>query len=167
MIPLACTLLAAARADDGAPVKAAMLGAAKMPHTAVITRSKDGKATKTPAETRVIQTQDHKYFEIRGQWRWIPIEADDLAEMQKDFDEAKITCRRLGAKQLEGKPVTVYVAHVEKEGSISDNTLWIGADGLPLKVENVVEGQTHASRLDCDHADPLPVGAVARRQGRL
>lgn len=151
---LACVLALPARADDCAPVKAAMLGSLKTPHTTIITRQKDGQ----PSEVRMIQTRDHKYFESRGQWRSVPIEADDLAKAQKDLDEAKITCRRLGAERLEGKPVTAYAAHVEKEDSVSDSTIWINADGLPLKVESVIEGQTHVSRLDYDHADP-PAGA--------
>ncbi|RAI54665.1 hypothetical protein [Roseicella frigidaeris] len=153
LAPLTCAM--PAHADDCAPVKAAMLGALRTPHTAIITRQKDGK----PSEIRMIQTRDSRYFEIRGQWRSVPLDADDLAEMEKGLDEAKIACRRLGAEQLEGKAVTVYAAHVEKEDSVSDNTLWIGSNGLPLRVETVLEGQTHSTLLDYGHADP-PAGAA-------
>lgn len=60
--------------------------------------------------------------------------------MEKGLGEAKIACQRLGTEQLEGKAVTVYAAHVEKEDSVSDNELWIGSNGLPLPVETVLEG---------------------------
>jgi hypothetical protein len=153
---LACT----ARADDCAPVKAAMLATVEKPHTITINRFKDGK----PVTNRMIQTKDAKYVEVKGKWHTLPISADDLHEMEKSFNETAFTCRQLGRDSVDGNSATVYMSHYKNEDTEGDAKLWIGSDGLPLKTESTIEGHVDTASYDFAHADaPADSTPMGRR----
>lgn len=147
LVALAGLLAPPALADDCGPVFDAMIKAAKTPHTATVTRTEDGK----PVTSKMVQTNDRKYIEVNGQWRWIEMPADLDQELEAMRKNTKMTCQKLGSEEVNGQPTTVYTAHVENEGSVSDNELWLGAGGLPLKVRNTVEGKSFSSILDYKH----------------
>jgi hypothetical protein len=145
-------------ADDCSPVGAAMIAAAKTPHTATITRFKNGK----PVTGKMIQTKDDKFVEIDGKWRSMGDPPGDTSSIEAALKKAKVSCRKVGTEQVEGQATTVYTAHVENEGTVSDDKLWLGSNGLPVKVENLVEGQSYSTTFDYAHAD-APADATPMR----
>ncbi len=158
LMALAGLLATPALADDCGPVFDAMAKAAKTPHAATVTRMEDGK----PVTSRMIQTRDRKYIEIHGQWRWMEMPADIDQEIEAMRKNTKMTCQKLGSEEVNGHATTVYSAHVENEGSVSDNELWLGSDGLPVKVRNTVDGKSFSSVLDYNHVE-APAGATQLR----
>lgn len=128
---LACCLVSPVRADDCAPVKAAMLQTVRTPHTLTLDRIKDGK----PVTNHMIQTKTGKYIEVNGKWRSLPFSEDDFREMEKALNESTLTCTRVGRDSIDGKTATAYTVHMENADTDSDAKLWIGEDGLPLKTE--------------------------------
>jgi hypothetical protein len=157
-IVMACCLTSPVRADDCSPVKAGMLATVRTPHTASFMRTKDGK----PVTSQMIQTNDARYFEVEGKWRSMPFSAGDVREMEDNLNKSTLTCTRVGNDRLNGKSVTVYTVHLKNEDVESDAKLWVGADGLPLKVDNTMEGENHSSIYDFSHveapADATPLG---------
>lgn len=157
LMALAGLLATPAHADDCGPVFDAMAKAAKTPHTATITRLENGK----PVTSKMIQTKDRKYIEVNGEWRWMAMPADLDHELEAMRENTKMTCQKLGSEEVNGQATTVYTAHVENEGSASDNELWLGANGLPVKIANTVEGKSFSSILDYKEvqapADALPL----------
>jgi hypothetical protein len=147
-------------ADDCAAVKAAMLATVRKPHTITINRIKDGK----PLTNRMIQTRDAKYVEVNGKWHTLPVDADDLREMEKSFNETTFTCARVGRDSVDGKDATVYTSHYKNQDTEGDAKLWIGSDGLPLKSESNQEGHSSSSTYDFTHADaPADATPLGRR----
>jgi hypothetical protein len=145
-------------ADDCSPISAAMIATAKTPHTATLTRVKDGK----PVTGKIIQTKDDKFVEVDGKWHSMGDPPGDTSSIEAALKKAKITCRKLGTEQVEGQTTTVYTAHVENEGTVSDDKLWLGSNGLPVKVENLVEGRSYSTTFDYAHAD-APADATPMR----
>jgi hypothetical protein len=146
---LAFCLTTPARADDCAPVKAAMLATVKKPHTITISRVKNGK----PVTNRMIQTTDAKFVEVSGKWYTLSVTTDDFREMEKSFNETTFTCKQLGRDNVDGQSATVYASHYKNEDIEADAKIWIGSDGLPLKSESAHNGQTTSSSYDFAHAD--------------
>jgi hypothetical protein len=151
-------LTSPAFADDCSPLSAAMIASAKTPHTSIITRVKDGK----PTTDRMIQTRDDKFIQMDGKWRSMGVSPSDTNSIEAELKKAKMTCHKVGMEPVEGQVATAYTVHVENEGSVSDNKVWIGSNGLPLKVENVVEGRSYSTILDYEHAD-APADATPMR----
>lgn len=158
LVALAGVLAPPALASDCGPVFDAMMKAAKTPHTATITRMENGKAV----SSRMVQTNDRKYIEVNGEWRWIPMPANLDQQLKEMRENAKMTCQKLGSEEVNGQPTTVYTAHVENEGSASDNELWLGPDGLPVKVANKVKDKSFSSVLDYKHVQ-APASATPLR----
>lgn len=157
---LAFSLASPARADDCAPVKAAMLQTVRTPHTITINRIKGGK----PVTNHMIQTKDAKYVEVNGKWRTLPFSQDDFREMEKSFNEITFTCKQLGRDSVDGHSATVYSSHYKNEDTEGDAKLWIGADGLPLKSETTHDGQLTSSAYDFAHADaPADATPIGKR----
>ncbi len=152
-------LASPARADDCAPVKAAMLATVRKPHTITISRIKDGK----PVSNRMIQTKDAKYIEVNGKWRALPTDADDLQEMEKSFNETTFTCKQLGRDSVDGQTATTYASHYKNEDAEGDAKVWIGSDGLLLKSESTHDGQLVSSTYDFAHAE-APADALPFRK---
>jgi len=68
-----------------------------------------------------------------GLFAWTRPAEEPRAEEKK---AAKQTCEAAGDEAVNGKPAAVYTAHIENQGEVSDNKLWVSKDtGLPLKTE--------------------------------
>jgi hypothetical protein len=159
VIAAAVTLLMTpAFADDCLPVSTAMIGAATTPHTSIVTRVKNGK----PVTDKMIQTKDDKFIQMNGEWRSMGIAPDDTAAIEAALKKAKMTCRKMGVEQVGGQAATLYTAHLENEDSVSDNKIWLGSNGLPLKVDNLVEGESNSAIFDYEHAE-APANAAPMR----
>jgi hypothetical protein len=159
-IVTAFCLASPARADDCAPIKAAMLQAVRTPHTVTISRIKDGK----PVTNQMIQTKDAKYIEVKGKWRTLPFSADDFRQMEKSLDESTLACVRVGRESVDGKAATAYTVHLKNEDVESDSKLWLGTDGLPLRSETSHDGEASSSTYDFTHADaPADATPLGRR----
>jgi hypothetical protein len=150
--------IAPAFADDCSPVSAAMVAAERTPHTSIVTRVKNGK----PMTGRMIQTKDDKFIQIDGKWRSMGISPGDASSIEAELKKAKMTCHKVGVEQVDGQVTTVYKAHVENEDTVSDDKLWLGSNGLPLKVETMVEGQSYSTIFDYEHAE-APADATPMR----
>ena len=155
LIALAGPPTAPALADDCGPLFDAIAKTARTPHTATITRVEDGKAI----TSRMVQTKDRKYIEVNGEWRWMPIPADLEQQLKEMRETTKITCRKLGSEEVDGQPTTVYTTRVVDLDQVSENELWLGADGLPVKITSMAEGKTFTSILDYKHVR-APVNAT-------
>ena len=129
-----------------------MLQTIRTPYTATITRSKGGQ----PITSRMIQTKDAKYVEVKGKWRTLPLDQDDVQDMEESLDKSKLTCARVGEESVGGKTAAVYTIHVKNEDVDSSGKFWLGSDGLPLKSESTQEGVTVSSTYDFAHAEAPP-----------
>lgn len=150
LIALTGPLSIPAFADDCGQLFDAVAKTARTPHTATITRMENGKAV----TSRMVQTKDRKYIEVNGEWRWMPIPADLEQQLKEMRENTKITCKKLGSEEIDGQPTTVYTTHVVDLDQVSDNELWLRADGLPVKITSTTEGKTFTSILDYKHAQP-------------
>jgi hypothetical protein len=122
LIALAFAVLTApALADDCTTVKSAMLNSGHTPHSLLITKT-DSQGKKTV--TRQVQTVDNKYVQMPdGKWYAMNIAIKDL---NNDLSGVQ-TCRRSGSESLRGESTAVYDVHMNLEGSISDNRVWVSS----------------------------------------
>jgi hypothetical protein len=100
------------------------------------------QATQTPVngpaqnmETRIVGGKS--YFFVQGQWHSEPLTPDQMiADLTEEKNAVKQTCNVAGDEPVAGQPATVYTAHIENQGQVSDNKLWVSkATGLPVKSE--------------------------------
>ncbi len=143
-----------ARAEDCAPLKEIMLNAAQIPHSATLTRTVNGK----PVVTHMVVTADAMYMENRGTWRKGPRMAS-REMMEENIKTAKLACTRIGGETVNGVATTLWSIHVENQGSISDNRMWLDANNRPVRTETKVEGSSFVTDIDYAHVDP-PANAV-------
>jgi hypothetical protein len=147
-------LTAPALADDCAPVKAAMLNSGHTPHTVTVTQT-DGQGKKTA--TRQVQTVDNKYVQTPdGKWYAMNIAMKDL----DDDTAAILTCHRSGSDSIGGEPTAVYEVHMNLQGEISDQRLWVSSSNRVLKIEGVHEGIRYTTEYDFVHVTP-PANAIS------
>jgi hypothetical protein len=146
-------LVAPALADDCTTVKSAMLSSGHTPHSVLVTKI-DGQGKKTV--TRQVQTVDNKYVQTpAGKWYAMNIAIKDL---NNDLSGVQ-SCRRSASESLSGESTTVYDVHMNLEGSISDNRVWVSSKNLVLKSEAVIEGVHYTTEYDFIHVTP-PANAV-------
>jgi len=152
----ACVAMpAAASADDCAPVIDAMVGMAKTPHASTATQVEGG----SERTLRMVQTSDARYVERDGGWRRLSAATDEGARVQKALNEAKLSCRQTGSEDVDGVNAALYAVHLENEDTVSDSRLWLGPNGLPLKIESAVADRRTTTVLDYDHVT-APEGAA-------
>jgi hypothetical protein len=146
-------LTGSALADDCSTVGKAMLGTGRTPHSLVLTKT-DGQGKKTV--TNQVQTLHNKYVQTAdGKWHAMNIAIKDLDD---DLSGVK-TCRRSGSESLSGESTAVYDVHMNLEGSISDNRVWVSSKNLILKSEGVIEGAHYTTEYDFGHVTP-PANAI-------
>jgi len=153
LIALAFAALGAtALADDCATVKSAMLNSGHTPHSVIVTQT-DGQGKKTV--TRQVQTVDNKYVQRPdGKWYAMNIAIKDL----NDDLSGLLSCRR--SDILSGESTIVYEVHMNLEGQVSDQKIWVSSKNLVLKSEGVTGGARYTTDYDFAHATP-PVNAVS------
>jgi hypothetical protein len=154
LIALAFTVLATPTlADECAPVKSALLNSGHMPHTVILTRT-DGQGKK--AVTRQVQTVDNKYVQTAdGKWYAMNIAIKDLND---DLSGVQ-TCRRSGSDIVSGEATVVYEVHMNLEGQVSDQKLWVSSKNMVLKSEGTIEGAHYITEYDFAHVTP-PANAI-------
>jgi hypothetical protein len=155
LIALAFAVLTApALADDCATVKSAMLNSGHTPHSVILTRT-DGQGKTTV--TRQVQTVDNKYVQRPdGKWYAMNIAIKDL----NDDLSGVLTCRRSGTDSVGGESTVVYEVHMNLEGQVSDQKLWVSSKNMILKSEGVTEGARYATEYDFAHFTP-PANAIS------
>ena len=65
-------------------------------------------------------------------------------------------------EQVGRQAATLYTAHVENEDIVTDDKIWLGSNGLPLKVDKLVEGASYSTIYDYEHAE-APANATPMR----
>jgi hypothetical protein len=155
MIALAFAILSAPTlADDCTTVKSAMLNSGHTPHSLIITKT-DGQGKKTV--TRQVQTVDNKYVQTPdGKWYAMNIAIKDL----NDDLSGLLTCRRSGSESVSGESTAAYDVHMNLEGSISDQRVWVSSKNLILKSEGVIEGAHYTTQYDFGRVTP-PANAIS------
>ncbi len=148
---------APAWADDCTQFTAALMVSAKTPYSETIVSPGPGGKMVT---SHMVQTATTKYVERSdGGWTALPISsADMVASLNDDLKKWKMTCKRTGTEQVNGQQTTVYTVHVEKEGTVTDGTLWISAQNRQLKSDMKGGGPHFTATFDYDHVQP-PAGA--------
>ncbi|HEY1707987.1 MAG TPA: hypothetical protein VGG10_06965 [Rhizomicrobium sp.] len=145
---------AAAHADDCADLMTGTLGGAAMPVSVTMTMQAPGGK---PETSRSVFTGTQLYVQVGGQWRSMPMTAKDMIDQVHESDRgAKKICHRIGSDTVHGQAATVYTAHVEHQGSIDDNKVWIA--NLPKRVlksdTQIAGGQHIMAEYDYDHVQP-------------
>ena len=151
MIALAFAALSApALADDCSTVKSAMLNSGHTPHSVIVTQT-DGQGKKTV--TRQVQTVENKYVQRPdGKWYAMNIAIKDL----DDDLSGVLTCRRSGSDSISGESTAVYEVHMNLEGQVSDQKIWVSSKNMVLKSEGVIEGARYTTEYDFAHVTPPP-----------
>jgi hypothetical protein len=141
-------------ADDCSTVKSAMLNSGHTPHSVIVTQT-DGQGKKTV--TRQIQTVDNKYVQRPdGKWYAMNIAIKDL----DDDLSGVLTCRRNGSDSVGGESAAVYEVHMNLEGQVSDQKIWVSSKNTVLKSEGVIEGAHYTTEYDFAHITP-PANAIS------
>lgn len=157
--PMLAAVLAssAAYADDCAPVMAATRAAAMKPYSSTITITEKGGQPRT---SHAVMTGAKMYVQVDGAWHGVPMGTKELLqEIDDNAKTAKTSCVRKGEEAVNGQPATMWSAHVVNKGNTSDNTIWIGRSGLPLKSLSLLSGgAVVVSVMDYDHY-AVPPGA--------
>jgi hypothetical protein len=149
-------LTAPALADDCAAVKSAILNTGYTPHSLILTQT-DGQGKKTV--TRQVQTVDNKYVQSPdGKWYAMNIAIKD----QNNDLSGLLTCRRSGSDSANGEVTVVYEVHMNQEGFVTDQRIWVSSKNMVLKSEGTVEGAHYTTDYDFAHVTPpanaIPIG---------
>jgi hypothetical protein len=149
-------LTAPAVADDCAAVKSAILNTGYTPHSLILTQT-DGQGKKTV--TRQVQTVDNKYVQSPdGKWYAMNIAMKD----QNNDLSGLLTCRRSGSDSASGEVTVVYEVHMNQEGIVTDQRIWVSSKNMVLKSEGTVEGAHYTTDYDFAHVTPpanaIPIG---------
>ena len=74
--------------------------------------------------TRQVQTVDNKYVQTAaGKWYAMNIAIKDL----NDDLSGLLTCRRSGSESVSGESTAVYDVHMNIEGSMKDQRVWVSS----------------------------------------
>ncbi len=140
----------AAHAADCSALMAATRAGAMKPYSSTITMSHAGAP---PQTSHAVMTGAKMYVQVAGAWHAVPMGTKELLQAIDDNAKtAKMTCVHKGEGDVNGQPASIWSAHVVNEGTTSDNTVWIGRAGLPLKTERHLEGgEVVVSVLDYAH----------------
>jgi hypothetical protein len=133
--------------DPCAIIDKATLAVITKPHATEITRVENGGAP-TKGESRLVDGKS--YIQVNGKWRTSPTTP---AEMAADVAEARKTtkesCKAAGQEVIDGVPTQAFTAHVENDGSVSENKMWIArASGLPVKTISTIDGTTTVTQIN-------------------
>jgi hypothetical protein len=140
-------------ADDCTTVKSAMLNSGHTPHSLMITKT-DGQGKRTV--TRQVQTVDNKYVQMPdGKWYAMNIAIKDL----NDDLSGLLTCRRSGSESVSGESTAAYDVHMNLDGIVSDQRVWVSSKNLILKSEGVIEGAHYTTEYDFGRVTP-PANAI-------
>jgi hypothetical protein len=140
-----------ALADDCSVARSAMEDTGHKPHSTTTTPL-DSQAIKSV--TRTVQTVTDKYVQTKdGKWYSMGIAIKDLTDNLKT---AKLTCRRSGSDTVNGESAAVYEVHIENEGSISDNKIWVSSKNLLLRSDVSTEGHRYSTVYDFSNVAPPP-----------
>jgi enamine deaminase RidA (YjgF/YER057c/UK114 family) len=117
-----------------------MLAQTSTPYGATITMQGPNEPART---SKVISIGNMMYTQVDGAWRSIPMSGAEVADqMRSAAKTAKETCSTAGTDAVNGTPATLYTAHVENRGSVSDNKVWVSGNKI-LKVEASLQGGMH------------------------
>jgi hypothetical protein len=155
MLMVCAAVTVPALADDCVAAKSAMLDTG---HRPVSVTSTTTDAQGKQKVTRTVQTVDNKYVQTAdGKWYSMGIAIKDLNDNTKT---AKFTCRRTGTDNVNGEPAAVYEVHMDDNGTIVEQKIWVSAKNLILKAEGSVNGVRYSSVYDFSHVAP-PANATA------
>lgn len=112
-----------------------------------------GAPADAPITSETISVGGATYVMVQGGWMRSPMGPQELlAQFRKNLASARhYTCRRVGADTAGGVAATVYLAHGESAGVVSDTRTWVAkATGLPVRSEEDVDaggadGKSHVS----------------------
>ena len=155
---LAC---APARAQTGAckPMADAMILLAATPnHQHIVETAAYKHGT---SESEVVETGVTRYLRVNGKWRSHPYDAKaEAAEISRAMQVSKATCTNAGNGDIDGQAATLFRAHNQTDDDVTDQQIWIGINGLPLKqvVDMNVGGKLGKSHREIryDYADVQP-----------
>jgi hypothetical protein len=151
-------LSAPALADE---CSSAMLASAQKP---VSMQATETDAHGKQKQMRMVQTANTVYIlDENGQWKSMSATLKEKYDATVgELKTSKTTCQRVGSDSVNGASTTVYAVHVDNEGSISDNKIWVAANQLVLKSDSLIEGTRYVSVYDYAHLTPpanaTPVG---------
>lgn len=158
VVALAC---AAAHAQTGAckPLADAMILLASTPNHQHIVETPAYKHG--TSESEVIETGTTRHLRVNGKWRSHPYDARaEAAEIGNAMQASKATCTKGGASDSDGRTATLFRVHNQSEDAVTDQQIWIGASGLPLRqiIDTDVGGTLGKSRREIryDYADVQP-----------
>jgi hypothetical protein len=131
-----------ARADDCATLLNISLAQASTPHAMTMTMQDSHGPART---TKAIFTGAMVYTQIDGQWRSMAFSGAEMADqMRAAAKTAKETCSRGADEAVNGAPASLYLAHVENKGVVSDNKIWVSkSGGKVLKMEATMKDGMH------------------------
>jgi hypothetical protein len=131
-----------ARADDCATLFSISLAQASMPHAMTMTMQDSHGPART---TKAVFTGTMMYTQVEGQWRSMPFTGAEIADQMREAAKtAKETCRRGADEAVNGTLASLYLAHVENRGTVSDNKIWISkSGGRVLKTDTAMKDGLH------------------------
>ena len=135
----------------------AMVAQVKVPFAVeAVQAPRSGPAQKM--ENRIVGGKS--YFFVQGQWHSEPVSPDQMiADLTEEKKSARQTCTAAGDEAVNGKPAAVYTAHIDNQGEVSDNKIWVAKDtGLPLKTEARMQEGTITQTFRYDGVE-APAGA--------
>jgi hypothetical protein len=120
----------------------------------ILTRT-DGQGKKTV--TLQVQTVDNKYVQRPdGKWYAMNIAMKDL---NNDLSGV-LTCRRSGSDSVNGEVTVIYEVHMNLEGEVTDQKIWVSSKNMILKSEGTIEGAHYTTDYDFAHVTP-PANAIS------
>ncbi|WP_347260573.1 hypothetical protein [Rudaea sp.] len=158
IVALAC---APAHAQTAActPIADAMVRLAATPNHQHIVETAAYKHGTSQSE--VIETGSARYLKINGKWRSHPYDAKaEAAQIGQAMQASKATCTNAGSGDSDGRTATLFRLHNQSDDAKTDQQVWIGANGLPLKQVIDIDvggalGKSHRE-IRYDYADVQP-----------
>ena len=149
ILAASAALAVPAVADDCAAVRSAILDTGHKPQTTTTTTT---DAQGKPVVTRTVQTVTDKYVQTKdGKWYSMGIAIKDLND---NLTGATMTCRRSGGDIVNGESTAVYEFHLELEGMVSENKIWVSSKNLVLKADMTSQGRHYTTMHDFSNATP-------------
>jgi hypothetical protein len=147
-----------ALADDCASMLNTMVAHVGTPYSATMVTQTPGAAAKT---MKTVSAGGMMYVQMPDGWKSMAMDPKETADMmRKAAATAKETCHRAGDEMMGGEMSAVYIAHVENQGNVSDNKVWISKSrNLVMKTDVQMKSGDHISMtFDYAHVTP-PAGA--------
>ena len=122
-------------ADSCQPVFDALTKVATTPsHSYTISTGINGGKT---TETETIFANGQKYIRVRGKWMRIPVDSQEVVEMEKEKErQGKPTCQVLRTELVNGEVASLYSLHRVYEDVKEDGQMWVSkSSGMLLRAE--------------------------------